>query len=54
MGKYGIETLDDLYADREKIQGDMDSLISRRTKLRNKIRRAIPAEKKHYGRKKQV
>ena len=45
MGKYGIETLDDLYADREKIQGDMDSLISRRTKLQNKIRRASPAEK---------
>ena len=45
MGKYGIETLDDLYADREKIQGDMDSLISRRTKLQNKIRRAVPAEK---------
>ena len=24
MSKYGIETLDDLYADREKIQRDMD------------------------------
>ena len=45
MGKYGIETLDDLYADREKIQRDMDTLITRRTKLQNKIRRAIPAEK---------
>lgn len=45
MGKYGIETLDDLYTDREKIQRDMDALIIRRTKLQNKIRRAAPAEK---------
>ena len=45
MSKYGIETLDDLYADREKIQRDMDTLITRRTKLQNKIRRAVPAEK---------
>ena len=45
VGKYGIETLDDLYADREKIQRDMDALITRRTKLQNKIRRATPAEK---------
>lgn len=45
MGKYGIETLDDLYADREKIQRDMDALITRRTKLQNKIRRATPDEK---------
>ena len=46
MGKYGIETLDDLYADREKIRRDTDALITRRTKLQNKIRRAAPAEKK--------
>ena len=45
MSKYGIETLDDLYADREKIQRDMDALIARRTKLQNRIRRAAPAEK---------
>ena len=45
MGKYGIETFDDLYADREKIQRDMDALIVRRTKLQNRIRRAAPAEK---------
>ena len=43
--KEDLRKLDDLYADREKIQGDMDSLISRRTKLQNKIRRAVPAEK---------
>lgn len=45
MGKYGIETFDDLYADREKLQGEMDRLIAYRTKLQNKIRRATPAEK---------
>ena len=44
-GKYGIETFEDLYADREKIQRDMDALIARRTKLQNRIRRAAPAEK---------
>ena len=45
MGKYGIETFDDLYADREKLQNEMDQLIAYRTKLQNKIRRASPAEK---------
>lgn len=45
MSKYGIETFDDLYADREKLQGEMDKLIAYRTKLQNKIRRASPAEK---------
>ncbi len=45
MGKYGIETLDDLYADRAKIESDMTKLIEVRTKLQNKIRRAAPAEK---------
>lgn len=45
MSKYGIETFDDLYADREKIQRDMDTLIARRTKLQNRIRRATPAKK---------
>lgn len=45
MSKYGIETLEDLYADREKLQGEMDKLTAYRTKLQNKIRRALPAEK---------
>ena len=45
MSKYGIETLEDLYADREKLQGEMDKLTTYRTKLQNKIRRASPAEK---------
>lgn len=45
MGKYGIETFDDLYADRDKLQCEMDRLIAYRTKLQNKIREASPAEK---------
>lgn len=45
MSKYGIKTFDDLYADRQKLQGEMDKLIAYRTKLQNKIRRASPAEK---------
>lgn len=45
MSKYGIETFDDLYADRERLQGEMDKMIAYRTKLQNKIRRASPAEK---------
>lgn len=45
MSKYSIETFDDLYADRDKLQGEMDKLIAYRTKLQNKIRRASPAEK---------
>lgn len=40
MVKYGIETFDDLYADRTKLQNEMDKLIAHRTKLQNKIRRA--------------
>lgn len=45
MSKYGIETFDDLYADRERLQGETDKLTTYRTKLQNKIRRASPAEK---------
>lgn len=45
MSKYGIETFDDLYANREKLQNEMDKWIAYRTKLQNKIRRASPAEK---------
>ena len=45
MGKYHIETFDDLYADRAKIESNMNRLIEVRTKLQNKIRRATPAEK---------
>lgn len=52
MSKYGIETFDDLYADREKIRQNMDTLIARRTKLQNRIRRAAPAEKEMLRREK--
>lgn len=45
MSKYGIETFDDWYTDREKLQSEMDKPIAHRTKLQNKIRRASPAEK---------
>lgn len=45
MGKYDIKTLDDLYADRKEMQGEMERLTQYRTKLKNKIRRAAPAEK---------
>lgn len=45
MGKHGIETFDDLYTDRDKLQGEMDRLVAYRTKLQNKIRRASLAEK---------
>ena len=54
MSKYGIETFDDLYEDRERLQGEMDKLTTYRTKLQNKIRRASPAEKKPCGRKSQA
>ena len=52
MSKCGIETFDDLYADRERLQGEMDKLIAYRTKLQNKIRRASPAEKETLRREK--
>jgi hypothetical protein len=45
MSKYGIETIEDLYADREKLQAEMDKQLACRTKLQNKIRRASPTEK---------
>lgn len=54
MSKYGIETFDDLYADRDRLQGEMDKLIACRTKLQNKIRRASPPEKKRCGVKSQA
>ena len=45
MGKYHIETFDDLYADRTKIESEMNRLLEARTKLQNKIRRATPEAK---------
>ncbi len=52
MSKYGIETFDDLYADRDRLRGEMDKLVAYRTKLQNKIRRASPAEKETLRREK--
>lgn len=45
MGKYHIETFDDLYADRNKIESEMSRLKEVRKKLENKIRRAKPEAK---------
>lgn len=45
MSKFGIETLDDLYADREKLETDMADLCNQRKRLENKIRRASPEAK---------
>lgn len=45
MGKYDIETLDDLYANRAKLEREMETLTVRRTKLQNKIRRATLDDK---------
>lgn len=45
MGKYNIETIEDLHSDRKTIEGSMERLTQTRTKLKNKIRRASPAEK---------
>ena len=45
MGKYHIETFDDLYAERNKIESEMSRLKEVRKKLENKIRRAKPEAK---------
>ena len=37
--------MEDLKKDRSEIQGKMDDLIAKRTKLQNKIRRASPEQK---------
>ena len=54
LAKNRIETLDDLLSAREAVQQEMDSLISQRTKLQNKIRRASPAEKEKLRAEKQT
>ena len=45
MGKYHIETLEDLYADRKQLTAELDKLTDQRRKLQNKIRRATPQAK---------
>ena len=42
MEKNGIETLDDLYADRKETEEQFEKLKAQRTKLQNRIRRADP------------
>ena len=42
MQKHGIETLDDLYADRKETEEQYEKLKAQRTKLQNRIRRADP------------
>lgn len=53
MSKYNISTLSDLHADREKNQSEMNKLIDYRRHLRNKVRRATPAEKEKLREEKQ-
>lgn len=45
MAENRIETIEDLYADREKITAEIGSLTEERQKLQNKIRRADPETK---------
>lgn len=47
-----IETIEDLYADREKITAEIDSLTEERQKLQNKIRRADPETKESLQKEK--
>lgn len=53
MSKHNISTLSDLHADREKNQTEMNKLIDYRQHLRNKVRRATPAEKEKIREEKQ-
>lgn len=45
MGKYRIETLEDLYVDRKQLATELETLTDQRRKLQNKIRRATPEAK---------
>ena len=45
LAENNIDTMEDLKKDRSEIQGKMDDLIAKRTKLQNKIRRASPEQK---------
>ena len=45
MSKHGIETMDDLLADRAQLENSRDKLIDERRRLQNKIRRASPEDK---------
>ena len=54
LAKNCIETLDDLLSAREALQSEIDTLTGQRTKLQNKIRRALPAEKERLRAEKQA
>lgn len=45
MAQFGVQTMEDLMADRANLEQQMNLLIAKRTKLQNKIRRATPEEK---------
>lgn len=45
MDRHCVNTLDDLYFDRQDLEGRLDDLTAQRTKLQNKIRRAAPEDK---------
>lgn len=45
LAENNIDTMEDLKKDRSEIQGKMDDLIAKRTKLQNKIRRASLEQK---------
>ena len=45
MDRHCVNTLDDLYFDRQDLEGRLDDLTAQRTKLQNKIRRATPEDK---------
>lgn len=45
MDRHCVNTLDDLYFDRQDLEGRLNDLTAQRTKLQNKIRRAAPEDK---------
>ena len=45
LAEHKIETLEELLEDRSEKERQLEALVERRTKLQNKIRRAIPEEK---------
>ncbi|KAI4449592.1 hypothetical protein C823_004121 [Eubacterium plexicaudatum ASF492] len=53
MSKHNIAILSDLHVDREQNQSEMNKLIDYRQHLRNKVRRATPAEKEKIREEKQ-
>ena len=52
MAQNRIETIEDLYADRERVTAEIDSLAEERRKLQNKIRHADPEAKEQLQKEK--